>query len=263
MATLNHSSLQAWLNFDAVNLPPIPSCQYANFTDPSRNATEPLDIPVLTNASCAQVCNDTASLFALQSDNLVTCGLFTSIVSAFTYLGPNNTLVPNNDSHLDHLTSPAPWKELISNEAQYAPLYADVIGDCLEVVYYNIKEYSFSDDGHVAAACTRDQLFPFGSNSNDTHTTTSALGDCLNEICSPLTLNPDLAGVGVSLDRMPRRPCIATQTAAGLLIFHHTVEHCYPCSYRFARSGAFVETLSESVSQNTFRKFSRSLGRLS
>ena len=56
-------------------------------------------------------------------------------------------------------------------------------------------------------ACTKNGVFPYSPNASlpdpdangDLDYTLSPLNDCLDEICAPMTLNPDLAGIGESL----------------------------------------------------------------
>lgn len=67
------------------------------------------------------------------------------------------------------------------------------------LLYYNAKFFTYADDGTTIAACTREELFPLGSNTNTSAPITSALQTCLSAICAPITLNPDLAGIGVRL----------------------------------------------------------------
>ena len=189
MASHSNSSLVKWLKFDgtAGNLPTIPSCIALD----TRNGS-------FADVSCAKVCNDSASLFWDQPVNLVNCGLWTSLASASSVLDVNNALVQNDNSTSKELLQHFESVNLTQETFQYATSYASVISNCMEVIYLNVKEFSFSDNGQVPSACTREQLFPFGSNDNSTKYSTDALGDCIDLICSPLTLNPDLAGIGVS-----------------------------------------------------------------
>ena len=177
MATFPNSSIQPWLNFSTFRVPTLRPCTTMNST----------------TVSCAQVCNDSALLFQDQPSNLVTCGIWTTLVGAS---GANESYDPLDPDLLPLMQSFANLG-LVPSIYQYTASYADTISDCLEFIYRNTKEWSFSDNGDTAAACTRNDLFPF-STTGPIHSTTQALEDCLKSICSPLTLNPDLAGIGVS-----------------------------------------------------------------
>ena len=177
MALVSNSSIQPWLDFSSNQVPKLRPCTTAN----------------LTIVSCAQVCNDSAVLFQDQPSNLVTCGVWTTIVGAS---GANESHNPF-DSDLLQLMPIFENFGLVPSIYQYTTSYADTISDCLEFFYRNIKEWSFSDNGDTAAACTRNDLFPILT-QGPIGSTTQALEDCLKSICSPVTLNPDLAGIGVS-----------------------------------------------------------------
>ena len=178
MTTLSSSSsIQPWLDFSSTEIPTLLPCTSANST----------------TVSCAQVCNDSTVLFQNQSSNLVTCGIWTTIVVAS---GANESHNPFDPDFLQ-LKPAFADVGLVPSMYQYTASYADTISDCLEFIYHNSKEWSFSDDGNTVAACTRNDLFPFLTPGPVT-STTQALEDCLKSICSPLTMNPDLAGIGVS-----------------------------------------------------------------
>ena len=202
MALLSNSSISDWLQFNGTNLE-LPPCQYVNYTghlahlDTGGAVIDTL--PDITDASCAQVCNDSASLFAPHTNNLATCGLWSTVLSAYTVFGPDNSLLPNYNDNSTDLFDRFEKVGLDQSVLQYATSYADTISTCFQLLYYNAKFFTYSDDGDTVAACTREQLFPLGSNTNTSTIVTSALGSCLESICSPITLNPDLAGIGVSL----------------------------------------------------------------
>lgn len=176
MATLSNSSIQPWLNFSSTQVPTLHPCTNENST----------------MVSCAQVCNDSIALFQDQSSNLVTCGIWTTIVGA---RGANEGLNPFDPDLLQLMPTFANFG-LVPSIYQYTVSYADTISNCLEFIYHNIKEWSFSDNGDTAEACTGNDLFPFLTQGY-VSSTTQALEDCLKSICSPRTLNPDLAGIGV------------------------------------------------------------------
>lgn len=215
MALLSNSSLQDWIFFDEtfgtnVSFPP---CQHVNWTVP--NADEPthnLSLPIITNASCTQVCNDSISLFG-QQDNLATCGLWSTLVYAYNFDGsgadatryieraPVDLLSAFADVGLD-AEDPTYFQSVVN--------YADIISPCFLYLYQNVKAWKVADDGLVPSACTKNRLFPYLPGSNITYDSAdinfnysvNALYDCLIDICSPVPLNPELAGIGVSLSNM-------------------------------------------------------------
>lgn len=178
--TPSNSSLQSWLNFNSNGniLPILPACKHND-----------------SDISCAQVCNDTSWLFssqANQSSNLLTCGLWTEIAMWHLPLDNDNStlgsITPSNFS----TSQLAPFQQLGLNTSDFPNVatYASTISGCFEALYVNVKHYSYADDGKTPTACTQQDLFPVATNA-------SSLETCLQEICSPLTLNPDLAGIGV------------------------------------------------------------------
>ena len=207
-----NSSLHSWISFDEPlwNNVSFPPCQYVNWTNP--NADEPtygLTLPIITNTSCTQVCNDSRSLFGRQ-DNLATCGLWSTLVYAYNFNGS----APDPHRYIEK----APV-DLLSSFAnigldahdpdyfQWAVSYADVMSACFVYLYQNVKAWKSADDGLVSGACTKNGLFPFPSGSNSSvdfsiYESTWAVHGCLVDICSPVTLNPELAGVGVSLSNI-------------------------------------------------------------
>ena len=200
MALLSNSSVSGWLQFNGTDLGLTP-CQYVNYTghldylDGGGAAINSL--PDITPMSCAQVCNDSASIFSPHTNNLATCGLWSSLLSAYTAFGPNNSLSPNGNRDSTDLFDRFNEVGLGADVIEYATSFADIISTCFQLLYYNAKFLTYSDDGTTVAACTREVLFPLGSNTNTTSPSTEALETCLEAICSPITLNPDLAGIGV------------------------------------------------------------------
>ncbi|KAM0805355.1 hypothetical protein BDR22DRAFT_394050 [Usnea florida] len=175
MATLWNSSIQPWLELGRNQNLTLPHCTKDSLI-----------------VSCAQVCNDSTVLFQNQSSNLVTCGIWTTIVAASGANESNNPFDPDPLNLMPAFASHG----LVPSIYQYTASYADTISDCLGFIYHNIKEWSFADNGDTAAACTRNDLFPILT-QGPVSSTIRALDDCLNSICSPLTMNPDLAGIGV------------------------------------------------------------------
>ena len=202
MALLSNSSVADWLQFNGTIFDLTP-CQYVNYTghlDYLDGGVTIIDtVPDVYNASCSQVCNDSASLFAPHTKNLAICGLWSTLLSSYTFFGPNNSLLVNGNGDWAGLSSPFDNVGLSLDVLDYATAYADTISTCFQLLYYNAKFFTYSDDGTTTTACTREVLFPLGSNTNTSTPITSALQTCLEAICSPITLNPDLAGIGVRL----------------------------------------------------------------
>ena len=155
MASLNGSSIQSWLNFNGT-LPPIQPCNYVDLENGLNYST-----------SCSNVCNDSMSLFApTNGDTLVTCGLWTTLVSSL-----NST----SDELGIHLLPPSDTKSLNRLKAfnavgldldmiPYTQSYADTISDCLVEIYSDVKELSYADDGTMPVNCSENDIFPFGTN---------------------------------------------------------------------------------------------------
>lgn len=162
MALFSKSSIAEWLHFNGTDLV-VPSCQYVNYTGhleyDEEGAAFVTTPPVVTNASCAQVCSDSASLFASQSSNLVACGLWSTVLSAYTFLSPENALSLNQNNNSMDLFDQFDEVGLDTNVLEYAYAYAHTISSCLQLLYYNAKFFTFSDDGTTAAACTRIYCF--------------------------------------------------------------------------------------------------------
>ena len=183
------SSIQAWLDFNGT-LPTITRCQDVEMSHG--------ESPRVIEANCTTLCNHTLSLYSPPVDNLVTCGLWTTLIGAYTTIGPENYLVPNGNAQSTHLLEQFQELGFNGDVNEQALAVADSISSRLQLLYSNAKLLTSSNDGTTPLACTRSTLFPLGSNSNSTDRTLQALGSCLQAICSPVTLNPDLAGIGVS-----------------------------------------------------------------
>lgn len=93
---------------------------------------------------------------------------------------------------------------LNASDYQLAPMFADIISSCFIYMYTTAVSYSIHDDGMVNLECTKPEMFPSLFSSSDTRVPTpgdgrSALETCLDALCSPRTLDPDLSGIGVRL----------------------------------------------------------------
>lgn len=176
MALLAGSSIQPWLTFDGT-LPVIQPCRFVN------SSNEYVDIGVYPITNCSNVCNDSISLFEpTNSDTLVTCGLWSTLVSSLTYDGLGNALLPPNDTKSLTLLKPFNAVGLDLDDIPYTLSYADEISDCLVEIYSDVKQFSFSDDGTIPANCSRNDIFPFGTNigSAGWASTVSSLRTCMN-----------------------------------------------------------------------------------
>ena len=151
----------------------------------------------------------------------MTCGLWSSLVYAYNFDGsapdPNHYI---EDAPVDLLSSFANVG-LDADDPEYfqwSVSYADVMSACFVYLYQNVKAWKSADDGLVFDACTKSALFPNSPSSNRSILSNSSadaymvqyadasivdtadtIRDCLVDICSPVALNPELTGVGVSL----------------------------------------------------------------
>lgn len=195
MANYTNSTLTDWLS-DRPS-PQLYPC-YQHVSGPS------FGVEVV---SCVQVCNDIALLFdpLFQSKNLVNCGRWSALVISASPLeqGPNHTIIINDKSIQDEIIA---YEAVGLNASDYhlAPESADIISTWLAYMYTSVVSFSFLDDHKVKLECTRAKMFP-GMFSTTGYSTGSfedgraALATCLDSLCSPITLNPELAGIGVSV----------------------------------------------------------------
>ena len=217
MAQWWNSSIKAWESFDGslfldtdgdVDLPyrdPLQPCQYVNWTLPSTDeSTFGQPLPIKTNVSCAQICNDSISLFGSQQNNLINCGLWSTLVSAYIFVDRSIQVA---DRSLLKAFEEVGLDTSVPQYIEWATTYMDTIGACFMYLYQNVKQYTFADDGTVLGSCTIEALFTYSPNMTYNITnfyddtilgTLDQLRDCVEDICSPVTLNPDLAGIGVS-----------------------------------------------------------------
>lgn len=206
MALYPGSIFEQWLNFDGTTLPTIRPCQsvefnktvYPNETDYEYDHT--YGSLILNEIGCAHVCNESLALFEPSNNaTLTTCGLWTTLVSAATYQGPDSSLVLDDNGTFAPLLEPFQAVGLDESVVQYAPSYADNISACLVDTYVSAKKGSSAEEGAVPTDCTRNNLFVFGSGPGLVNSTLTSLRSCLDQICSAVTLNTDLTGIGVRL----------------------------------------------------------------
>lgn len=173
-----NSSIREWFDFDYMTSPTLPGCTI--------NGTE---------IGCSHVCNNRTSLFFAQTTNLVTCGIWTSLILASSIFDIKGTLLEKNESIIQHLDPFHKDVNLKANDSQSVSIYADTISSGFGAIYEIVRTASFADDGTIPSACTKGSIFPADIYWRDGYQ--SPVIDCVQEICSPLTLNPDLAGIGM------------------------------------------------------------------
>ena len=213
MALVSNSSLHNWISFNETtwNNASFPPCQHVEWMFLDGDETHM--IRNITKASCTIVCNNSVSLFGWQ-ENLATCGLWSTLVYAYYFEGsspdPNHYI---ERASVDLLSSFADVG-LNANDPEYlqsAVGYADIMSTCFVYLYQMTRR----DGGVVSGYCTKNWLFPYSlwsskfnpnrsADANFNHSATT-LSICLAEMCSPVALNPELAGVGVSLSNIMAR----------------------------------------------------------
>lgn len=247
MALASNSSIRAWLEFNGtLPLTMQPCHQYSYPNDYQLNESF---APVPTIANCTQVCNDSTSLFTSPSNNLVVCGLWTQVIAYETYIGPGNSILPPNN-YSNPFDVFAMQDEVIEgidptlfepiglnlNNAD-TPSYADIISGCLMDIYITVNVNASNVKDTVPSACTKNKLFPLLTNESWTSPQFSSLledelqhvpysiRDCIDAICSPRTVNSDVAGIGVCectssaslYSQVPRRSSCRTSCNPALL----------------------------------------------
>lgn len=261
MASLSNSTIHDWLQYNGTDLA-LPSCQYVNYTghlDYSKSGIAWIDSPPdISNASCSQVCNDSTSLFEPGTNNLVNCGLWSTYLSAYTEFDSDHALTLNHNPPPVSLYNQFKKVGLDLGLIEYALSYADTISSCLQLFYYNAKFFTHADDGTTTTACTREVLFPLGSNRNTSTPTTKALQECIQSICSPITLNPDLAGIGVSsMTILEQRN---TEAVIGHVVVYDPIRHLHLSSHRSDNPGMVLHSEEKEAAYEC--SFSCRLGRL-
>ena len=72
-------------------------------------------------------------------------------------------------------------------------------GSCFSAIYALSRLGTTEADGSIAASCTSNNLFPSDLSNSSVHNTTGSIANCVDAICTPATLNPDIGGIGVYL----------------------------------------------------------------
>lgn len=196
IALLSNSSISEWLTLNLSSPPTlVQPCLKLHITE--------LLLPNLTEANCSQVCNDSTSLLYFPSNDLVTCGIFTVLSSAGFF-----------NSRNDAYSEPFSKVGLNVNTTDTL-IYTDIISTCLTNIYVAAKWDSFADDGTIPFACSRDVLFSEG-----------ALGQCIEAICAPRTLNADVAGIGVGLVQSTKISLLLILTFINKVISSFLIQSC-------------------------------------
>ncbi len=191
MARYADSLLADWINGK-----PATSLEHCQAHSPLRGDFEP--------ENCAQVCNNSYELFDGRSQNLVTCGFWSAVVTSLVVmenLGAVSEFTADAEAFLKQYEPLG----LELSVYQYAPRYADLIGSCFTWLYSVRFLNSYLNDGTVSLYCTKSGIFWSGARNEELRggtsalavTTGEALTGCLDAICAPFSLNPDLAGIGV------------------------------------------------------------------
>lgn len=182
MAGISNSSIQPWLDLDlnADNLP-------ATIT-PCQNRQKGGRI-VLGN--CTTVCDDAGLLlYADQPNSLLTCGLWATLATLTQYAFLTNdyhTLLGRFDS-----------LGLDAGNATYAYAARNAVSTAMNTMLKITKVQTYQGGSSLEGACSEQALFPTSTLELDGDLP-QFLRTCVNAICAPRTLNPDLGGIGVRI----------------------------------------------------------------
>ena len=186
------SAIKPWLDFNGT-LPFLGPC-----TDYEERAT-----------SCSQVCNDSYNIFqplcsTPTNNNLAICGIWVArLVEYIDYYGLTSlTFNGSTDINWTSLT-PSAFNltsfELVQDTA-------NLISTAFEKMYVDLVGADSQSSNLVPQACEVQTLFPYAANVYGLtglelrKTMADSLKSCVSQICSPATLNADLAGIGVRTD---------------------------------------------------------------
>lgn len=161
-----------------------------------------IDTLDFAQADCAQVCNESRLLFDGRSQNLVNCAFWATIADTLTDSPASFADKPQipSDEAMQYLEQ-YEATGLDSRVFKYASSFLDIVGNCFMVIYLDRFQNTYLDDGSVHESCTRTGLFPGSNVQGDVASlatyTGKTLQSCLDALCAPVPLNPDLAGIGV------------------------------------------------------------------
>lgn len=191
---LTNSSVQAWLNFDGTLPAALPVCQTVTHPDITTSR------PDLTTTNCSIVCPNSTALFnPYTPQNLVTCGLWATVVNPyFSSIEYRDTSfqaeVPNVSASLKPFQSVG----LGASSPQQYTATVEAISLCLSAFDSYSRIGIMGDDEITISNCTRWSLFPIASNTENSYKhSIKSLRNCITDICAAPTFNPDLGGIGV------------------------------------------------------------------
>ena len=111
--------------------------------------------------SCSQICNNSEALFdsSVQTSNLQTCGVWTTLLSAYSCMAPNRELSLANNGSIASTRKAYDALGLDQEVYEYASSYANTIGTGHSFIYFDVLGYPYSDDGKIAGPYTGTRLF--------------------------------------------------------------------------------------------------------
>ena len=168
MTDVKDSCLQPWLDYPSSQGTVAPRC-----IDPYPNHGSPLD-------SCMTVCNSSSS--SRTTDNLLTCGYWANLAAR------SARKVASSDGPLLQELEKFNEVGLDANDTAYVEASQDALSSVLNEIGKSSRAMMYQTDTSYYEPCSKLALF---SSSTAVHT-------CIDAICAPRTLNPDLGGVGVS-----------------------------------------------------------------
>ena len=139
--------------------------------------------------NCTKVCNSTIELLDVKlPNNLLTCGLWTTL----TVLNHYPTLTVNYAALLGRFDSLG----LDASNAAYTYAARDAVSTLMDTLLKKTRVQTYQGGSSVEGACSEQALFPSGTLELDTDLP-RFLRTCVNAICAPSSLNPDLGEIGV------------------------------------------------------------------
>jgi hypothetical protein len=185
MAGVSNSSIQAWLDFRGDKLPAtIAPCQ-ARLTWKG----------AIAFVNCTRVCNSILSLLDHNlPNNLLPCGLWSSLTTLDYH---SSLLTTKLRDHVQALLQSFGRLGLDASNAIYAYAAGNAVSTSMSILDKVTRMQTYQGDQYFRGACNEQILF-------STYSITWSMNfwrpsqACVENICSPRTLNPDLGGVGVS-----------------------------------------------------------------
>ena len=132
------------------------------------------------------------------ADNLVNCGIWTSVVG--NWQARYEAIASISDTLADPLRA-------IGLNPTIALVISAVKGSgdsCFSAVCALSGLGTIEADGSIAASCDSDNLFPNDFLNASNHNITGWIANCVDAICVPVILNPDIGGIGVYLSFVVR-----------------------------------------------------------